>query len=63
MTTWIISYTAEATNQSGTVTVENDSMSTGIAQRYVANHLLRTEEVAPDAFAANDITVNYEPDI
>lgn len=63
MTKWIITYTVEPTDQSGTVTVENDSMSTGIAQRYVTDYLLRTGDVAPDAFAASDIAVSYEPDI
>jgi hypothetical protein len=63
MVRWIITYTVDAIDQSGTVTVENDSMSTGIAQRSVADHLLRTGDVAPDAFTPSDITVSYEPDI
>lgn len=50
MTRWIVTYTVESTDQSGTVTVENESMSAGIAQRYVADHLLRTGEVAPECF-------------
>jgi hypothetical protein len=45
------------------VTVESDSMSTGIAHRYAADHVLQTGEVAPDAFDSADITANYEPDI
>jgi hypothetical protein len=63
MTRWIISYTVEATDQSGTFTVANDSMSTGVAPRYAADHVLRTDEVAPDAFNRTDITVSYEPNI
>jgi hypothetical protein len=63
MTRWIISYTVEPTDQSGTFTVENESMSTGVAHRYVVDHVLRTGDVAPDAFDHTDITVSYEPDI
>lgn len=63
MTRWIINYTVSGIDQSGTVTVENNSMSKGVAQRYVADHLLKTGDVAPNAFVANDIAVRYEPDI
>jgi hypothetical protein len=55
--------TVEATSQSGTVTVENESMSTGIAHRYAADHVLRTGERVPDAFDPADMTVSHEPDI
>jgi hypothetical protein len=63
MTEWDITYTVEPTNHNGTFTVENDSMSRGIAQRYVVDHVLRTSNVALDAFDQTDITVSYEPNI
>ena len=63
MTTWNITYTVEPTNHNGTVTVENESMSKGVAQRYAVDDLLRTSDIAPDAFDRTDITVSYEPDI
>lgn len=61
MTTWTVSYTVEPTNQSDTFTVENDSMSNGIAHRYVRDHLLRTGDEIPDGVSRPDITVTYEP--
>jgi hypothetical protein len=63
MTAWDIIYSVESTAHDGTLTVENDGMSKPTAQRYVADHLLRTRAVAPDSFDASDITVSYEPDI
>jgi hypothetical protein len=53
MTRWILSYTVEATNQSGAFTVENDSMSRGIAQRYAADHVLRTGGAGPELLSPN----------
>lgn len=63
MTTWEIIYSLESTAHHGTLTVENEGMSNPTAQRHVADHLLRTGEVAPDAFDVTDITVSYEPNI
>ena len=63
MTTWEITYSVESTAHNGTLTVENDGMSSPTARRYVADHLLRKSDVASDAFDEADITVNYEPDI
>lgn len=61
MTTWTISYTVEPTDQSDTFTVENGSMSNGVAHRYVKDHLLRTDDELPDDVSRSDISVNYEP--
>jgi hypothetical protein len=63
MTTWEIIYSVESTAHHGTLTVENIGMSKPTAQRYVADHLVRTGDVASDAFDVSDITVSYEPDI
>lgn len=63
MTTWEIVYSVESTVHHGTLTVENDGMSKPTARRYVADHLLRTGDVASDAFDETDITVSYEPNI
>jgi hypothetical protein len=62
MTIWTIAYTVESADHSGTLAVENESMSTGIARCYVTDHLLRTADVAPDV-DPTDIAVSYEPDI
>ena len=63
MTTWDIVYSVESTGYTGTLTVENDGMSEPTARRYVADHLLRKGDIAPDAFDEGDIAVSYEPDI
>ena len=63
MTTWEIAYSVEPIAHSGTLTVENDGMSNPTARRYVMDHLLRTDDVASDAFEETDITVSYEPTI
>ena len=63
MTSWEISYSVELIGNSGTLTVENDGMSTPTARRYVADHLLRTGDVASDAFDEEDIAISYEPNI